>query len=84
MEWSDALKNYVAEKGFDRAFGARPLKRVIEHEVVDELAMQIIEGKIQEGDRVKIGCTQGKVEIRTEEMSVKMKDFQEPNTENSL
>ncbi len=43
---AEAVKKMLAEKGFDPIFGARPLKRVIQNMILDELAMQIIEGKI--------------------------------------
>ncbi len=48
------VKKLISEKGFDPTFGARPLKRVIQNTILDELAMQIIEGKINEGDKVEI------------------------------
>jgi ATP-dependent Clp protease ATP-binding subunit ClpA len=49
-----AAKKYLSEKGFDPVYGARPLKRVIQNEIMDELAFQTIEGKIKEKSRVKI------------------------------
>ncbi len=48
------VKNFLAEKGFDITFGARPLKRVIQNMILDELAMDIIDGKIKDGDKVTI------------------------------
>ena len=48
------VKKLLAEKGYDASYGARPLKRVIQSLILDELALQIIENKIQEGDKVKI------------------------------
>jgi len=44
----------LADKGFDQTFGARPLKRKIQELILDELAMEIIEGKIKAGDNVAI------------------------------
>lgn len=46
---SDEVKKLLITEGFDPAFGARPLKRVIEERILDELALQIIEGKVHEG-----------------------------------
>ena len=46
------LKKFLADKGYDVTFGARPLKRVIQNQLLDELALQIIEGKIKEGQTV--------------------------------
>ncbi len=51
------VKKMIAEKGYDITFGARPLKRVIQNMILDELALQIIEGKVKEGDRVLIDLT---------------------------
>jgi len=47
-------KAHLAEKGFDITFGARPLKRVIQNMILDELALDIIDGKIKEGDKITI------------------------------
>src|SRR4029453_9484560 len=44
----------LAEEGFDPAFGARPLKRVIQREIGDRLAQRILEGKVAEGDTVEV------------------------------
>lgn len=48
------VKKMLAEKGYDITYGARPLKRIIQTMILDELAMEIIEGKIKDGDKVKI------------------------------
>ena len=44
----------LAEKGYDITYGARPLKRIIQTMILDELALEIIEGKVKEGDKIKI------------------------------
>ena len=51
---SPKVKKHLAEKGFDPTYGARPLKRIIQTMILDELALEIIEGKVKEGDKVKI------------------------------
>jgi len=48
------VKTMLADKGYDQTFGARPLKRKIQDLILDELAMEIIEGKIKAGDDVTI------------------------------
>jgi len=48
------VKTMLAEKGYDVTFGARPLKRIIQNMILDELAYKIIEGTIKEGDKVTI------------------------------
>jgi ATP-dependent Clp protease ATP-binding subunit ClpB len=48
------VKKMLAKEGYDITYGARPLKRIIQNLILDELALDIIEGKIQEGAKVKI------------------------------
>jgi len=47
LTWTDRLADYIAEAGFDPQFGARPLKRLIQKEIEDELAKALLGGKIQ-------------------------------------
>ncbi len=54
LDADDAAKEWLAEKGYDPAFGARPLKRVIQRWVQDPLAEMILAGKVKDGDVVKI------------------------------
>ncbi len=49
---SSEAKDYIAEKGFDQQYGARPLKRAIQKYVEDTLAEEIISAKINEGDTI--------------------------------
>jgi len=51
---SPKVKKLLAEKGYDITYGARPLKRIIQNMILDELALEIIEGKVKDGDKVKI------------------------------
>ena len=51
----------LAEEGFDPAFGARPLKRVIQREIGDRLATLILEGKVAEGDTVEVDVRDGEL-----------------------
>ena len=48
------VKSMLTDKGYDPTFGARPLKRIIQNIILDEIAMEIIEGKIKEGDKITI------------------------------
>lgn len=63
VEFTDKAKKLLANKGFDPMYGARPLKRVIQSMILDELALRIIEGKISEGDKIKIDAKGEKVVI---------------------
>jgi ATP-dependent Clp protease ATP-binding subunit ClpB len=49
-----SAKEYLSKKGYDGVYGARPLRRLIQTEIMNELAKMIIEGKIQEGSKIKI------------------------------
>lgn len=51
---SSKVKKMLAEKGYDTTFGARPLKRIIQSKILNELSMNIVEGKVKEGDKVNI------------------------------
>jgi ATP-dependent Clp protease ATP-binding subunit ClpB len=49
-----AAQRFLAERGYDPAFGARPVQRTIQRLVQDPLAMHILEGRFQDGDRVVV------------------------------
>jgi len=72
---SDAAKGFIAEKGFDKQFGARPLKRAIQKYVEDGLAEKIITSKISEGDEIFMDIEEG-----SEELSVKIKKLEKPTS----
>jgi len=58
---TDKASEYLAARGFDQIFGARPLKRVIQNEILDPLSLEIIEGKLKEGNTVKLDVKDGKI-----------------------
>ncbi len=64
LEITDALKTYLKAAGFDPVFGARPLRRLIEETIVDEIALQIIEGKIKPGDTIIADYKENKTVIK--------------------
>jgi ATP-dependent Clp protease ATP-binding subunit ClpB len=57
IDISDKAKELVAKEGFDPIYGARPLKRVIQNEIQNVLAMKILNGEIKEGNTVIISTT---------------------------
>ncbi len=63
LEVSASAKALLAEKGYDPLYGARPLQRVIQDEIENELAMQIVENKLKEGDTVRVDAGDGKLVI---------------------
>jgi len=64
LDITDKAKDWLAKKGYDENLGARPLRRVIQTDLLDELAMQIIEKKISEGDEAKVDISKNKIEIK--------------------
>jgi ATP-dependent Clp protease ATP-binding subunit ClpB len=54
IEFSDKIKKYLAEQGYDVRYGARPLKRLIQTTILDDLAMRIIEGKIKKNKPIAV------------------------------
>jgi ATP-dependent Clp protease ATP-binding subunit ClpB len=54
-------EDYLAEKGFEPTYGARPLKRVIQRDIENELAQEILQGKIADGDNVKVSILGEKI-----------------------
>jgi ATP-dependent Clp protease ATP-binding subunit ClpB len=54
LKISNKVKKMLSEEGFDITYGARPLKRLIQNKILDELSSEIIEGKIKDGDKVAI------------------------------
>ncbi|MFA6548240.1 MAG: ATP-dependent chaperone ClpB [Candidatus Magasanikbacteria bacterium] len=58
------VKKHIAKKGYEPTYGARPIKRLIQSEILDELSLRIIEGKIQDGQEVEIGMERGKIGIK--------------------
>lgn len=54
LEVSAAAKKYLAEKGYDSTFGARPLRRLIQTEIENHLAEELLKGRFKKGDKIKI------------------------------
>ncbi|MCF6291589.1 MAG: ATP-dependent chaperone ClpB [Desulfobacterales bacterium] len=54
LRLTDAAREYIITKGYDPAFGARPLKRAIQRYILDALAMRLLEGAFAEGDRILV------------------------------
>ena len=63
IELDESVKKLIAEKGIDKNFGARPLRRTIQNLLEDRLAEEIIDGKLNKGKVTKIGVKDGKVII---------------------
>lgn len=61
LTFTDKAKEQIAKKGHDPAYGARPLKRAIQELVLDELAMQLLEHKVEEGQSITIDVQKDKI-----------------------
>ncbi len=65
---SDKAKDYIAEKGFDKQYGARPLKRAIQKYIEDALAEEIVNSKLKENDSIFMDLNE-----KTDELTIKIK-----------
>jgi ATP-dependent Clp protease ATP-binding subunit ClpC len=65
LEITDAAKDYLAEHGYDPALGARPLRRVIQDQVEDQLSEGLLRGEFKQGDTVQADCVDDKIEIKS-------------------
>jgi len=77
---TDVAKEFLAEKGFDPNLGARPLKRVIQREVLDPLSLKIVSGEIKEGERVIVDLENEKIIFRTKADLIKISKQREKVT----
>ena len=59
--------DFILKKGYDPAFGARPLKRVVQQEVLNKLSKEILAGNVKEGERVTVDCFDNKLVFRSTE-----------------
>ena len=66
VEIGDAAKDFLAREGYDPAFGARPLKRTLQKEIIDPLAIRLLEGKFKPGDTVFVSMREGKLDLSLE------------------
>jgi ATP-dependent Clp protease ATP-binding subunit ClpC len=64
IKLTNEAKDFIAEKGFDSAFGARPLKRAIQKYLEDPIAEEILKGEVHEGDTLEITYDKEKEEIK--------------------
>jgi ATP-dependent Clp protease ATP-binding subunit ClpB len=63
LEVTDEAEHLLADQGFDPDFGARPLRRVIQREVEDPLALKLLEGAYVDGDTVTLGVKDGALSL---------------------
>ncbi|GAA4270027.1 ATP-dependent Clp protease ATP-binding subunit [Hyunsoonleella aestuarii] len=73
LKLSKSAKDYIAEKGFDKQYGARPLKRAIQKYVEDALAEEIISSQLREGDKIVID-----LDKKSDELKIKIEKTEKP------
>lgn len=62
--FTDAFDEYMSSKGYEPEFGARPIKRLLQRELVNRLATEILEGTVRKDSDIVVDCVGGKIEIR--------------------
>jgi ATP-dependent Clp protease ATP-binding subunit ClpB len=65
LELTEAARDHLARAGYDPTFGARPLRRLIQREVQDPLALKLLSGAIREGDHVVVDAEEGRIVLRS-------------------
>jgi ATP-dependent Clp protease ATP-binding subunit ClpB len=65
LELSDDAAELLIEKGYDPAFGARPLRRTIQRELENPLAVMVLAGEVHDGDTIRVGASEGEMTIET-------------------
>lgn len=81
LEISDEAKGFLARKGFDPTFGARPLRRSIQSMIEDKLAEEMLEGKVKAGDIVSVELSEDKLDFKVKEKEIKQKAIEVKATE---
>jgi len=74
---TEQTKEFLAERGFDPNLGARPLKRVIQRQVLDPLSLKIVSGEVKEGERVVVDLEKDKIIFRTPKDLIKLEKQRE-------
>ena len=64
ISFTDAFEDYMTDKGYDPAFGARPIKRVMQRELVNKLAKAILDGTVHKDSVVEADVADGEIVLR--------------------
>ena len=67
IEFKRSVKSHLAEKGYDRDMGARPLKRRIQKDILNPLAVKLISGKVLSGEKITVRIREGEIDFETPE-----------------
>jgi ATP-dependent Clp protease ATP-binding subunit ClpC len=77
---TDAAKAYIAEKGFDSDFGARPLNRAIQKYLEDPLAEEILKSNVSEGDTIQVDLDKKTNELKFKNVKIKKSTAKEKDS----
>ena len=69
MTLTDEAKQLIGNMGYDPTYGARPLRRVIQKQLTDRLALALLQGEIGEGDTVTVDAAEGELVLETSSSS---------------
>ena len=64
LSYTKAFEDDMVENGYDPEYGARPVKRLIQRELVNQLAREILEGRIRKDSRIEVDCENGQTVLR--------------------
>jgi ATP-dependent Clp protease ATP-binding subunit ClpB len=70
IELTDDARTLLGNLGYDPTYGARPLKRVIQRQLIDKLALKLLEGEFREGDVVRVDAVDGELRFEREQERV--------------
>ena len=70
LELTPAAAELIAREGFDPIYGARPLKRAIQREIVQPLAIRLLQGDFKDGDQIVVDVKDGRIVLRRREARV--------------
>ena len=62
---TDDAKQLLGDMGYDPTYGARPLRRVIQKQLTDRLALALLQGELREGDEVTVDAADGELALQT-------------------
>ena len=81
LKLGSKAKDFIADKGYDSQFGARPLKRAIQKYLEDVIAEEIVNANLKEGDDIKISLDEEKGELKVKINKPKKEKPQKPKKE---
>ena len=64
LTYTRAFEDDMVENGYDPVYGARPVKRLIQRELVNKLAREILEGKVHKDSAIEVDCVDGQTVLR--------------------